>query len=223
MNYEFNEISLLKEALTHSSLKNDFNISNIKDNEKLEFIGDAVLDLIVSNFLLSKAEYSTSEGSLTINRAKLVNEKSLYIFANHISLSKYLLISSSAKKMLVQNNIGVLADTFEALVGAIFFDSNYNTVEEIIINTYKDTMVSILEDNQNNYKGYINELVYKYQLTNPTYEVIDIKGPDHNRIYKSKLTINNLVFSIGQGNTIKESEQSAAKEVILLLKEKGYV
>lgn len=211
MGYEFKNNDLLLHAITHSSLKNENNIHIKYDNEKLEFIGDAVLDLIISNFLLSKKEYSNTEGALTINRAKLVNENSLYILANKINLGELILVSASAKKMLIQNNASVLADAFEALIGAIFLDSSYEMVEKVVINCFKSDFLKILNENKKNYKGLLNEYSINNQVDLPQYVVVDISGPDHNRVYTSELYINKKLMASGSGSSIKESEQKAAE------------
>lgn len=223
MNYEFKDPNLCVEALTHSSLKNELIYADILDNEKLEFIGDAVLDLIVSNFLLAQNEYSKTEGELTINRAKLVNEESLYKFAMHISLDYYLRVSNSAKKMLIHQNSGVLADAFEALVGALFLDSNFETADRIILNTFKEKFILILCDDNLNYKGLLNEYVTKNNLSLPNYEIIDVTGPDHDRTYTSRLSIEGEYLSIGKGHSIKKAEQESAKYAFKKLEAKGHV
>ncbi|NLW43195.1 MAG: ribonuclease III [Tissierellia bacterium] len=223
MHYEFNDPNLCLEALTHSSLKNELIYADILDNEKLEFIGDAVLDLIVSNFLLSENKYSNTEGELTINRAKIVNEKSLYKFAKYMSLDNYLRVSNSAKKMRVHQSSGVLADAFEALVGALFLDSNFETADRIILNTFKEKFILILCDDNLNYKGLLNEYVTKNNLSLPNYEIIDVTGPDHDRTYTSRLSIEGEYLSIGKGHSIKKAEQESAKYAFKKLEAKGHV
>ena len=223
LGYEFKDPNLCVEALTHSSLKNESTYEDILDNEKLEFIGDAVLDLIVSNFLLSQNEYSKTEGELTVNRAKVVNEDSLYKFAKHISLDYYLRVSNSAKKMLIHQNSGVLADAFEALVGALFLDSDFQTVNRIILNIFENKFLLILGDNNLNYKGLLNEYVTKNKLSHPNYEIIEISGPDHDRIYTSRLSIEGKILSLGRGNSIKKAEQESAKYAFERLEVEGYV
>ncbi len=217
MNYGFKDINLCVEALTHSSLKNEPEHINETDNEKLEFIGDAVLDLIVSNFLLSKIKYSHTEGELTVNRAKIVKEKSLYEFAKYISLDKYIRVSTSAYKMKIHKNEGVLSDAFEALVGAIFLDSNFETVHEIILEVFSQKFLDTLIGEQYNYKGILNEHVSKNKLEYPRYEIIEITGPDHQRIYTSQISIEGKILATGKGNSIKKSEQEAARIAIEVL------
>lgn len=217
LKYEFKDLSLLLQSLTHSSLKNELNFKSYEDNEKLEFIGDAVLDLIVSNFLLSFLEYSDSEGSLTINRAKLVNEKALSIYAKSIKLNKLILVSNSGRKMAINDNASVLADSFEALIGAIYLDSDYDTIEEVIINKFKNDFMEILTKSGINYKGLLNEFSLRKKLSFPKYKIVDIKGPDHDRSFKVMLSLDGKVLSQGCGSSIKEAEQEAAKSAIEIL------
>lgn len=222
MNYEFNNDELLFKAITHSSLKNDFNSKIIHDNEKLEFIGDAVLDLIISNFLLSFLEYSKNEGDLSVNRSKLVNKESLYKLAQIIDLNKYILVSKSGNKLLIQNNPAVLADSFEALVGAIYLDSDFSCVEKVFINSFEKDLISILKNNERNFKGLINEYVLKNSLQLPIYKISNIIGPDHNRLYETQLFINGKVISKGIDKSVKKSEQIAAKKALEILEVNSY-
>lgn len=222
LNYEFKDTELLVRALTHSSFKSESKFKVDFDNEKLEFIGDAVLDLIVSNFLLSHLKNSATEGTLSINRARIVNEKSLFLFAKKIELGKLLFISKSGIKMSIFNNPSVLADSFESLIGAIFLDSDYDTTERIVMGKYLEDFLKILDKSQKNYKGIINELISRNSLEMPIYEVVSIIGPDHDRIFKTKINIENRYISFGKGKSIKESQQEAAKNCLSLLKEEYY-
>lgn len=212
--YEFRDWNLCFEALTHSSLKNEKEFSKDSDNEKLEFIGDAVFDLIASNFLLLNKEYSQNEGKLSINRAKIVNEKSLSKFANKLSLGKFLRVSSSAYKTKIYCNESVLSDTFEAFVGAIFLDSNFETVEKIILRLFERNFHRILEKPILNYKSILNEYLDKRITEHPVYEIVEVIGPDHKRIYKSQISIAGKVEGYGKGNSIKIAEQNAAKHAV---------
>lgn len=223
MDYEFKDISLLKLSLTHSSLKNSPKGAVKSDNEKLEFIGDAVLDLIVSNFLLSYPEFSMTEGSLTINRSKLVKEEALYQYSKKINLDKFLLVSPAGRKMNIHTHSSVLADAFEALIGAIFIDSDYDTVNDALLTGFKDDFIKILEHKGTNYKGKLNEIVSKNKMEFPEYKVVNVTGPDHNRFYEVQVILENGKTFEGCGNSIKDSEQGAASKAIKYLKGNGYV
>lgn len=218
LGYEFKDDNLLLHAITHSSLKNDCLISVTYDNEKLEFIGDSVLDLIVSNFLLWEKDYSLDEGFLSANRARLVNEDSLYVLAQKIDLDKILLISKSAQKINIQNNPSVLADGFEALIGAIFLDSSYDLVEEIVMKNFKNDFLRKLKDQDKDYKSLLNELTGKKQIPSPLYELVESFGPDHSKTFVSKVKISEKIYAKGTGKTIKESQQEAARLAYDLLK-----
>lgn len=219
MDYEFKDISLLRLALTHSSLKNSPKGNVKSDNEKLEFIGDAVLDLIVSNFLLSYPDFSMTEGSLTINRSKLVKEEALFNYSKKLNLDKFLLVSPAGRKMNIHTHSSVLADAFEALIGAIFIDSNYDTTNEAILTGFKNDFIKILEYKETNYKGKLNELVSKNKMEFPEYKVTNITGPDHNRFYEVAVILENKEEFKGCGKSIKDSEQEAASKAIKYLKD----
>lgn len=214
MNYEFKDLELLKVALTHSSLKNKPEEGFDCDNEKLEFIGDAVLDLIVSNFLLSCPEFSESEGTMTVNRSKLVKENTLYKYALKLNLDEHLLVSPSGKKMNINKHESVLADAFEALIGAIFLDSTYSKVSKAVMYGFEKDFIKILGYKETNYKGKLNEIVTKKKIDFPEYEVVEVKGPDHNRFFKVQLSFSNNKKFYGYGNSIKNAEQHSAKNAI---------
>lgn len=211
MGYEFKNDMLLLHAITHSSLKNDSPEIITYDNEKLEFIGDSVLDLIVSNFLLWEKGYSENEGLLTANRARLVNESALASLARKISLNEILILGKSARMTKVQNHPSVLADGFEALIGAIFLDSSYDVVEEVVLSSFKADFLRELSDQAKDYKTLINEITNKNKLSNPVYEIIASSGPDHARTFTSQIIIDGKALAKGRGSSKKESEQRAAE------------
>ena len=125
--------------------------------------------------------------------------------------------------MRVHQSSGVLADAFEALVGALFLDSNFETTDRIILNTFKEKFILILCDDNLNYKGLLNEYVTKNNLSMPNYEIIDVTGPDHDRTYTSRLSIEGEYLSIGKGHSIKKAEQESAKYAFKKLEAKGHV
>ncbi len=220
LDYEFKDNELLLEALTHSSFKNDTRANIIIDNQKLEFMGDSVLNLIASSFLLSFNEYSKSEGELTVRRSQLVKQSSLVLYANIISLAEFLIISESASKKDLHKLDSSLADAFEALVGAIYLDSNYNTVEYIIKNKFYDNFIYLLEEGDSNYKGRVNELINKIEGYEIEYSLLSADGPDHEKIFTTELKLNGKCIGKGVGNSILQSEQKAAKQGEIYLKEK---
>lgn len=220
LGYEFKDDLLLLHAITHSSLKNDGLVAVDFDNEKLEFIGDSVLDLIVSNFLLLEKDYSLDEGYLTKNRAKLVNENSLATLAKKINLNKFMLFSRAARKINIEKKNSILADGLEALIGGIFLDSDYETVERIIITTFKNDFSEVLKYGNSDYKSLINEFTDKFHMNKADYQLVETIGPDHNRSFISQIKISGKVLAQGQGTTVKESQQEAAKLALEILEGK---
>lgn len=219
LNYEFKNDELLIEALTHSSYKNDVGLSDIIDNQKLEFIGDSVLDLIASSFLFSHQEFSKSEGEMTVERSILVKESSLVEYANIISLDKYLILSEAGRNSGIHKLDSSLADAFEALVGAIFLDSDFNTVNRVILDKFKNNFIAKLDKGDSNYKGILNELVNKINGMTISYELLSAEGPDHEKLFKSRVLLNDTEIGKGEGSSILASEQSAADVAIRYIKE----
>lgn len=215
LGYEFKDESFLLLSLIHSSYRRE-NQVNI-DNEKLEFIGDAVLDLIVSNFLFKNTEYSKNEGDLTVFRSKIVKEESLYKFAKKINLSDFIIVSASGRYMKIEENVSVLADSFEALVGAIYLDSDFETTYEVIVNYFCNDFIDILNSEDQNFKGLINEYAIKNSLDKPLYEVIKINGPVHDRTYTCSIKLEGKFLGSGSGHSIKKAEQKAAKLALINL------
>ncbi|MDQ0350591.1 ribonuclease-3 [Alkalibacillus filiformis] len=209
-NIQFNNEELLKQAFMHTSYVNEHQDDSLKDNERLEFLGDAVLELTVSQHLF-RAYPDMSEGELTKFRANVVCEPSLEQFSRELQLSDYLLLGKGEEASGGRERPAILADAFEALMGAIYLDRGFETalnfLEEHIFPDVEPGAFSHVMD----YKSQLQEHVQK-DGESVEYEIVDEIGPDHNREFIAAVTLNEEKIGTGRGRSKKEAEQDAAKE-----------
>ena len=209
--YNFNNINLLIQSLTHKSF------DPIKNNEKLEFLGDRVLGLIISKNLL-KTFPNDNEGDLDKKLASLVNRKQCVKIANKLNLSEFILIRNSKnKKQEIENKI--LSDSIESIIGAIYLDQGFEKVEKFILDHWREDIIkrTITERDA---KTKLQELSLKVDKSLPIYKLIENKGPRHKPIIKVSVKIKNSKVVVAIGNSKKEAEQNAAKKLLDILKSK---
>ncbi|MGP1485416.1 MAG: ribonuclease III [Campylobacter sp.] len=211
LGYEFKDEKLLKTALTHKSFKGGAN------NERLEFLGDAVMDLIVGDYLFNKF-LKLSEGDLSKLRAALVNEKSFANLATYLGLGEKILISTAEEHNGGRAKASILSDAFEALIGAIYLESGFETVKKVSIKIFEKCYPNINFANLvKDYKTTLQELTQAHFATTPKYVLVGSKGPDHNKEFQIALQINEREISRAVGKSKKEAEQKAAKRAIEIL------
>ena len=206
------------QAFTHSSYVNEHRKKPHEDNERLEFLGDAVLELTVSQYLFQK--YPTmSEGELTKLRAAIVCEPSLVRFANELSFGSLVLLGKGEEMTGGRERPALLADVFEAFIGALYLDQGLETVwgflKEIVYPKINEGAFSHVMD----YKSQLQELIQRDGSGNIEYQILQEKGPAHNRECVSRVTLNNVALGLGSGKSKKEAEQQAAAEALKKLKE----
>ena len=209
--YSFNNINLLIQSLTHKSF------DPIKNNEKLEFLGDRVLGLIISKNLL-KTFPNDNEGDLDKKLASLVNRKQCVKIANKLNLSEFILIRNSKnKKQEIENKI--LSDSIESIIGAIYLDQGFEKVEKFILDHWREDIIkrTITERDA---KTKLQELSLKVNKSLPIYKLIENKGPRHKPIIKVSVKIKNSKVVVAIGNSKKEAEQNAAKKLLYIIKSK---
>ena len=209
--YNFNNINLLIQSLTHKSF------DPIKNNEKLEFLGDRVLGLIISKNLL-KTFPNDNEGDLDKKLASLVNRKQCVKIANKLNLSEFILIRNSKnKKREIENKI--LSDSIESIIGAIYLDQGFEKVEKFILDHWTEDIIkrTITERDA---KTKLQELSLKVNKSLPIYKLIENKGPRHKPIIKVSVKIKNSKVVVAIGNSKKEAEQNAAKKLLYIIKSK---
>lgn len=218
--YHFHDISLLKQAVTHSSFTNEQKINKAKHYERLEFLGDAVLELVSSEFLF-KRHPEMPEGELTKVRASMVCEPSLAFCARDLELGKFLLLGKGEDITGGRHRDSIISDAMEAVTGAIFLDGGMEPAKQFIYRF----ILSDIEDKQLFYdsKSNLQELIQGKLKKNFHYELRDEKGPEHDKIFEVEIFMEEESLGIGQGRTKKAAEQQAAYKALLLLRERGYV
>lgn len=201
---------LLEEALTHRSFLNETN-KNIPSNERLEFLGDAVLELLVSAYLFQTFP-AYPEGKLTNLRSATVNTKMLAYIALKLNLGNYLYLSKGEEAGGGRTNYSLLADVFEAVLGAIYLDQGLEAVNKVLAKYLFGIIRDIVKNGSyNDYKSLLQEKAQeKYRVT-PTYTVLKEEGPDHAKIFYSAVFIDQKKLGEGKGKSKQEAEQDAAK------------
>ena len=203
-------------ALTHRSVVHD-HAEPADSNQRLEFLGDAVLDLIISEHLFACFPDS-DEGKLSSNRAKIVNRKSLAGFARKISLCEHLLIGESADKNKIRASESALADAFEALIGAIYLDMGLAQAKTFILNHVTGHVdLQKLDTVEHNYKSRLIEYTQSKQIASPVYTVVSEKGAEHEKLFIIEVSCDGIPLGRGTAGRKKDAEQSAAKEALAAL------
>jgi len=219
LNYEFNNLELLEEAVTHSSYSNEFQ-ENINCNERLEFLGDAVIELIISTYLFKKFN-KYPEGRLTRLRSKIVCEEALYDIATNYNIGKYLKLGKGEEATGGRERKSILADSVEGIIAAIYLDSNYENAEKLVLKLFDD-YIKRAEDGKLNYdyKTKLQEVVQSINNTNRiSYVVTNEIGPDHNKTFFVKVLITGKEAGKGKGKSKKNAEQKAAREALKKINE----
>ncbi|WP_332648118.1 ribonuclease III [Lysinibacillus sp. 54212] len=220
LNIQFDNKNLLYQAFTHSSYVNEHRRKQFTDNERLEFLGDAVLELSVSKYLFEKFP-QMSEGELTKLRASIVCEPSLVIFANELNFGQYVLLGKGEELTGGRERPALLADVFESFVGALYLDQGLDIVvaflERIVFPKVEVGAFSHVID----FKSQLQEMVQQSNNGILNYEIVDEKGPAHNRTFVSRVLLNDNELGIGHGKSKKEAEQRAAQCAMSILKKQG--
>ncbi len=213
--YKFRNALLLAEALTHPSLGYETQRHHF-DNQRLEFLGDAVLQLIFTEFLFDS--YSElPEGELTKLRARLVSRDGLRINAEALDLGKYLMMGRGEEATGGRSRASALADAYEALIGALYLDSDYVTVRRIVLTETRSRLEElIVEDPSANPKGRLQESLQSVTPHSPIYEVVEQFGPEHMKQFISRIVWEGAELARGSGRSKKDAEVQAARKAIEL-------
>lgn len=214
--YQFKNPALLNEALTHSSYANEHKTQHIKYNERLEFLGDSVLSIVVSDYIYKNCP-ELPEGELTKLRASLVCEKSLYEFAKKIDLGKYLILSKGERNNGGADRPSILSDAFEALIAAIYIDGGITPASKHILNFVIPAIKNSKKKKINDYKTTLQEIIQKNPGEKLEYVLVKESGPDHNKHFVVEVHLNSNVIGKGGGRSKKEAEQQAAREALELM------
>ncbi len=213
--YSFKNPALLTEALTHSSYAHEQH-KNMKYNERLEFLGDAVLSIVVSDYIYTHCP-DLPEGELTKLRASLVCEKSLFDFAKQINLGSYLRLSNGERRNGGANRPSIVSDAFEALIAAIYLDGGMEPAKKHILRFVIPEIESHKNNSFKDYKTALQEIVQKNPGEHLEYKLVGSSGPDHNKRFKVEVCLNSNVIGRGGGRSKKEAEQQAAREALELM------
>ena len=213
--YEFKDTNLLSTALTHSSYSNEMG-KNVVCNERLEFLGDSVLSLIVTNYIfLNFSKFP--EGDLTQLRASLVCEKTLYKFAKHIELGKSIKLSRGERHGGGADRPSILSDAFEALIAAIFLDGGYDEAKRFVMAFIEPEVKNIRKKPAKDFKTTLQEIVQKNPGEKLEYRMVSESGPDHDKHFVAEVLLNSNSIGKGGGRSKKEAEQQAAREALELM------
>lgn len=216
IHYHFRDKHLLLEALSHSSYANEKRKTR-NSNERLEFLGDSVLSIVVSEFLFHKYP-NMPEGELTKLRASMVCEKALHVFAQEIHLGEFLLLGKGEEHTGGRERSSILADAFEAVIAAIFLDGGMDAAKRHILRFIPDDPEEEKKPmGFHDYKTRLQEVVQKNPEEKVEYVLVNESGPDHDKAFQVEVRLNSNVIGTGVGHSKKAAEQLAAKEALSLM------
>ena len=213
--YKFKNINLLHESLSHSSFANESK-GTLKSNERLEFLGDSVLSIVVSEYLFSNFS-DLPEGELTKTRSTLVCEKSLHSFGNTISLGDYIMLGKGEEATGGHQRPSIIADAFEAVIAAIYLDGGYEAAKKHIMRFMPKDVRAAVKKAYDDYKTILQEIVQKNPEESVEYHLVGESGPDHHKSFTIQVMLNSNVIGEGTAGSKKQAEQLAAKEALKLM------
>ena len=213
--YEFKNIKLLENALTHSSYANEVRNGNTS-NERLEFLGDSVLSLIVADYLFKEFK-KIPEGELTKIRASLVCEKSLCGFSRSLEVGKYLRLGKGEDNNGGRERDSILADAFEAILAAVYLDGGIEPARNLVMRFILPELENTGEETFKDYKTVLQEIIQQNPEENVSYSLTAQSGPDHDKIFEVEVHLNSNVIGKGVGKSKKQAEQMAAKQALELM------
>jgi ribonuclease III len=212
ISHRFTDAELLERALTHKSYANENRVSD--HNERLEFLGDAVLNLVISEYLMKACPDST-EGDLSRLRAAVVSEPALAAISRAIGLGKYILLGRGEEQTGGRDKDSLLANCLEALIASVYLDAGRDAVQSFIIRFFEEAIKkSCTARGTLDYKTEIQELCQERLKQLPEYRVVSETGPDHQKRFTVELFVKGEVYGSGVGKSKKEAEQKAAKEAL---------
>ena len=211
---QFKDLDLLRSAITHRSYLNEHKEATWEHNERLEFLGDAVLELVVTDFLFKKYP-DKPEGELTAVRAALVNTVSLASASEKLGVNEYLMMSKGEAKDVGRARQYILANTFEACIGALYMDQGYSVAAQFIATNLFPKTENIVKDRLwQDGKSRFQELAQEHANVTPTYETIAQDGPDHDRVFTVGVFLRQEKVAEGVGRSKQEAEQAAAQKAV---------
>lgn len=215
IDYTFSDKTLMETALSHSSYANESKTA-LQSNERLEFLGDSVLSIVVSQYLFNHFSH-LPEGELTKIRASLVCEKSLFEFAQKINLGEYLFLGKGEAASGGRTRPSILADAFEAVIAAIYLDGGIENAQKFILKFIPTDFDVSKKSAFSDYKTILQEIIQKNPEERVEYILTGSQGPDHNKVFIVEVKLNSNTIGKGMGKSKKQAEQNAAKEALELM------
>lgn len=214
LGYVFKNPTFLKRALSHKSYANEMRLDKDEHNERLEFLGDAVLELVISDLLFERFP-DEREGLMSKVRASLVNETSLATLARQMNLGDYLYLGKGESQGDGREKNSLIADAFEAVIGAVYLDTGFDPIFRIVKTIFEPEIERAKrEDISRDYKTKLQEEIQNRFKTAPEYRVTSESGPDHDKTFEVELFVQNEFWSKGHGKSKKQAEQSAAEKAL---------
>ncbi len=214
INIKFNDINILKQAFTHRSFLNENRNITLEHNERLEFLGDAVLELSITDYLYKKYK-EKDEGALTSIRSALVNAQTCATVAKTLKINDFLLLSKGESKDIGRARLYILANTLEALIGAIYLDGGYEKADQFIIENIAPMTDQVVKDELwIDAKSKFQEKAQDIVGITPSYKTIKEIGPDHDKKFTVGVFLNNEMIGEGEGDSKQDAEQSAARDAL---------
>lgn len=213
--YSFKNKELLREALSHSSYANELK-NGRHSNERLEFLGDSVLSIVVSRHLFTHFKH-LPEGELTKIRASLVCEKALFEFAKKIDLGRHILLGKGEENSGGRERPSIVSDAFEAVIAAVYLDGGMKAAEKYVLSFIPKNLSANGSKALQDYKTTLQEIIQRNPEERVEYVLADQTGPDHDRVFAVQVMLNSNVIGTGEGRSKKQAEQAAAKEALRLM------
>jgi ribonuclease-3 len=212
LNYVFEDKNYLIRALTHSSYANENKKNRMKNNERLEFLGDSVLGLVISEYLYNN-HINLEEGQLTKIRAKIVCESSLGEASRALNIGEYMYFGRGEELTGGRERTSILSDAFEAIIAAMYLDGGIDVVRKFVLNHMKEIVENATQGRLfTDYKTQLQEEIQVKKGNRIRYEIFKEEGPDHSKLFFTHVKLNDDIIGVGSGRSKKESEQEAAKE-----------
>lgn len=214
LTYRFRNTDLLAQALTHKSYANENLQSRLFDNERLEFLGDAVLNVVVSHLVMERFS-DQSEGDLTRIRASIVNEKALARISRRMGLGRFILLGKGEDQTGGREKASILANCYEAVLGAVYLDGGYVEAFRMVEAHFSEIVAKVGQKiPRQDFKTLLQEQTQNRSQTIPHYSLVSESGPDHEKNFRVSVSIQGVVMGHGEGKTKKEAEQRAAEEAL---------
>ena len=215
IDYKFNNRDLLFEALSHSSFANESK-HRYRSNERLEFLGDSVLSIVVSDYLFENFT-DIPEGELTKTRATLVCEKALYNFGGRINLGSYIMLGKGEEIAGGRERPSIIADAFEAVIAAIYLDGGMEAAKRHIMRFLPSDVLGAAAEAYDDYKTILQEIIQRNPEERVEYRLVSESGPDHNKSFTVRVMLNSNIIGEGTAHSKKSAEQLAAREALRLM------